>query len=80
MDSASPCAEGLGFVTHGSNQPSHQKPGTEVELLRNDLQQTLMSNGMKCHGLLGTPTRLLRMLYQQNHHQPGLKGAETGQK
>ena len=49
-----------------------------MELSRNDLWRTLLSDGMGLCELCGKPTRLLAMLYQKKYCQLGLKETEIG--
>lgn len=63
---------------HGSNQPSQQKRGIQMNLFRKDLWSTLLSNGLDPHKLHRRLTSFLRMLYQHKYFYPGLKGRETG--
>lgn len=67
--------EEIRYVTRGSNQASWQKPGIEMELSRQDLQRTLMSN--TDNPTISTRlTRFLRLLRQLKCCQPGLKGTK----
>lgn len=64
--------EQIRYVTRGSNQASWQKPGIEMELPRQDLRRTLLSN--TDNPMTSTRlTRFLRLLRQLKCCQPGLK-------
>lgn len=63
-------------MTHGCPEISQQKPEIEMELSSKDLWRNLLSNEVNSCDKHRKPTKFLRMLYQQNHYQPRLKGIE----
>lgn len=60
---------------HISSQAPEQKSGIEAESYRKDLWKTLLSHGVDPLTIMGQPW-FLRILYHQNHFQPGMKGTE----
>ena len=74
--SGQPFSKEIWSVTHGSNQPSPQKPGIERKLSRKGLWTILLSDILDPHELHERPTCFLGILYEQKHCQLGLKATE----
>ena len=68
-------AKEIRSVAHVYSQATEQKSGIEAESYRKDLWENLLSHGVDLLTHMGQPW-FLRMLYHQNHFQPGMKGTE----
>lgn len=68
--------KGTGHMIYGSNQPTQQKPGIERLWFRKGLWRILMSNGSDACDFHLKTNKFLRILYQQKHCHPVLRGTE----